>query len=329
MPQAQAIFRKEDSEYIQKRIITPRTNELVARSIFSVNTDTPSYAHSYTVEHVENTGSALVRESGVESDDMPFVGEKAGSQGDKLFVIEAGFRITQEDLDQAEARRQSGRGSEYPIRDRRLDATRQFIAEQENRIVFHGLRVGGKQVKQGLFNWNGILSDMVAANGSGSGNEKYLLKNKNPDQILLDLIDAKAQLEGSGKFKAAGCLIDDEDYMWLLRPMPLQNSMTTLQWLLSNKEVMFPRGFIRTKDLSAKVLKKKVGSNYVGGFCLFDDSPDVAELIIANDLEVRETPWDNFDGNMKVKAIEKIGGIHVYNPKGIVMRYGTNTVNIV
>ncbi|WP_412054866.1 hypothetical protein [Leptospira interrogans] len=67
MPQAQAIFRKEDSEYIQKRIITPRTNELVARSIFSVNTDTPSYAQSYTVEHVENTGSALVRESGVES----------------------------------------------------------------------------------------------------------------------------------------------------------------------------------------------------------------------------------------------------------------------
>lgn len=107
-----AVYRKADSEYIQKVILTPRKNELVARAIFDINEDTPSYYHSYTVEHVEDTGSAQIIESGVRSNDMPFIGEKAGSQGDKLFVIRAGFTITQDDLDQAEARRQSGKGSE-------------------------------------------------------------------------------------------------------------------------------------------------------------------------------------------------------------------------
>ncbi|MFQ3855940.1 major capsid family protein [Leptospira kirschneri] len=319
-----AVYRKADSEYIQKVILTPRKNELVARAIFDINEDTPSYYHSYTVEHVEDTGSAQIIESGVRSNDMPFIGEKAGSQGDKLFVIRAGFTITQDDLDQAEARRQSGKGSEYPVRDKRLNGTRRFIAEQENKVIFHGLKLAGKTIKQGLFNWSGIGEDNVAATGSGTGSDKYLFKNKTPEQILNDFIDAKAQLEGSGLYKAAGCLIDDEDYLWLLRPISNQNSMTTLQWLLSNQDLMFPRGFIRTKDLSHKFLNKKIGSDLVGGFCLFDNSSDVAEIILASDLEVKESLWDGFDGYMKVKAEEKIGGIHVYKPKGIVMRYGTH-----
>ncbi|MCH1911051.1 hypothetical protein L9Z17_03345 [Leptospira noguchii] len=35
--------------------MTPRKNELVARNIFDVNSDTPTYSHTYSAEGVEDT----------------------------------------------------------------------------------------------------------------------------------------------------------------------------------------------------------------------------------------------------------------------------------
>ncbi|EMM77079.1 major capsid family protein [Leptospira santarosai] len=326
----EAIYRKEDSEYIQKRIITARKNELVARSFLPIDEDTPSYSLRYTVEHVEDTGSARIREAGSDSDGMPLIGEKAGTQGDALFVIEAGFKITRDDLEAAEARRQSGKGSEYPVSDKRLDGTRRFIAEQENGIIFNGLKLAGKIIKPGYFNWPGINEGQVADSASSqSGIKKRLWKYKTPNQILADIVDAKEELEGDGKYHAAGILIDDRDYMRLLMPVTENSTVTTLQWLLQNKDVFFPRGFIRTKNLSYDILGKTIGNDSVGGFCIFDDAADVAEMILARDLEVIEGDWDKFSGKMKVRAEQKTGGVHVHKPKGIVMRYGTNTVKTV
>ncbi|WP_016759910.1 major capsid family protein [Leptospira weilii] len=327
---AEAIFRKEDSEHIKKELLTPRKNELVARNIFDVNSDTPTYSHSYSAESVEDTGSARIRESGSDADGLPLVGEKATKETDNLLVIEAGFRITQDDLDAAEARRQSGKGSEYPVSEKRLNGTRRYIAEKENRVIFHGWSLSGKKIKNGLFNWPGINEGQISEVGNGkTGISKRLWKYKTPEQILADIVDAKAELEGSGKFSAAGILIDDEDYLRLLMPVSSSSNVTTLQWLLQNKELFFPRGFIRTKDLSYNILNKKIGNDSVGGFCVFDDASDVAEIIIARDLEVVEETFNAFDGQMRVRAFEKVGGIHVYQSKGIVMRYGTHTVKTV
>jgi hypothetical protein len=317
---ARALFRKEDFNYIQKRILTPRKNELVVRSIFSINNETPTYSHTFEVENVQDTGSAQVVESGADSDNIPFVGESVGSQKGVLFKIRDAIRITEDDLEAADARRQSGKGSEYPVQEKRLDAARRFIAESENKLGLHGFVKAGKIVQPGLLNWPGVVSEPV----SGANTDARLFSGKTPQVILKDIIDAKKQLEGSGKFKAAGILISDEDYLHLLNPYSESTTITILQWLLSHQDLVFPKGFIRSQDITPQHSGFKDGNTKVGGFAIFDDSADVAEFMIARDLEVVQTPWDEYRGEMKIKCHEKVGGIYVYQPKGIVIRTGSS-----
>ncbi|MCH1911052.1 hypothetical protein L9Z17_03350 [Leptospira noguchii] len=59
-----------------------------------------------------------------------------------MLVIEAGFRITQDDLDAAEARRQSGKGSEYPVSEKRLNGTRRYICREGKSGYFSRLESG-------------------------------------------------------------------------------------------------------------------------------------------------------------------------------------------
>lgn len=317
---ARALFRKEDFNYIQKRILTPRKNELVVRSIFPVNNETPTYSHTFEIENVQDTGSAQVVESGADSDNIPFVGESVGSQKGYLYKIRDAIRITEDDLEAADARRQSGKGSEYPVREKRLDGARRYIAEGENRLGLHGFKKAGKVVQHGMLNWPGVVSQPV----SGANTDARLFSGKDPQVILKDFIDAKKELEGTGKFKAAGILLSDEDFLHLLNPYSGATTITILQWLLSHQELVFPKGFIRSQDITPQNSGFMDGNTKVGGFAIFDDSADVAEFMIARDLEVVQTPWDEYRGEMKIKCHEKVGGIFVYQPKGIVIRTGTS-----
>ncbi len=317
---ARALFRKEDFNHIQKRILTPRKNELVLRSIFPINNETPTYSHTFEVEHVTDTGSAQIVESGADSDNIPFVGESVGSLKGNLFKIRDAIRITEDDLEAADARRQSGKGSEYPVQEKRLDAARRFVSETENKLGIHGYTKAGKIVQPGLLNWPGVDIQPVA----GANTDARLFSGKTPQAILKDIIDAKKQLEGTGKYKASGILISDEDYLTLLNPYSDAVTFTILQWLLTHQEMIFPKGFVRSQDITPANSGFKDGNTKIGGFCMFDDSADVAELIIARDLEVVQTPWDEYKGELKIKCHEKVGGIFVYQPKGIVIRTGSS-----
>jgi len=326
-----AFWRPEDTEFVFRKILEVRKNELVAREILPLNTETPAFSHSYTVEYLEETGSARVTESGNNADDLTFVGEQGGAVTGKLFNIDAGLKVTQDDLDSAAARREMGKGNSYPVSEKRLNGARRFISEQENKICFHGMKSKDEKkiVKHGLFNWPGVSVTPVAPigtlNSPGNDEEKRLLSNMTTIQKLTTFLTAKKDLEKSGKYKAKICLISDEDFLELLMPFSESETITTLDWLMSKKDILFPGGFVRTQDLNPGVLKKKGnGNNLLGGFVLMENTADVVELIEARELDVVTEPMKEIEGYMRMKAFEKIGGVHVNRPEGILVRTGTS-----
>lgn len=324
------IWRKEDFEYVKKGILTPREDELVARQVFPIDNETPSFAHTYTIEQMRETGEAQVVESGSESGDIPFVGEVGSAENGKLFIIRTGIRVTQDDIDAAASRRTLGKGNPYPVKEKRVDGARKFISEQENKMCFHGLIKAGKVIKPGLLNWPGIIIEPVPASGtlnSASTNpQKRSWINKTPEQKLKDLLHAKKILERKGKYKAQICLISDEDWQELLQPYSESSTHSTLDWIAdkNKSDAIFPKGFIRTSDLNGEIATFKLDSLLAGGFCVLEDTADVVEMIVAKDLEVTETPFDEWKDEVRIKAVEKIGGVHVHRPKGIVVMTGTH-----
>lgn len=326
-----SFWRPEDTEFVYRKLLEVRKNELVAREVLPLNTEAPSFSHTYTVENLEETGQAQIVESGNNSDDLPFVGEQGGSVTGKLFIIQAGMKITQDDLDSASARREMGKGNPYPVSEKRLNGARRFIAENENRISFHGLKTkdGKKIIKHGLFNFPGVSVSGVSAigtlNSPNGDEEKRLLSNMTPIEKLKTFLGAKKDLEKSGKFKAKVCLLSDEDYLDLLMPYSDSETITTLDWLLSKKDILFPGGFVRTQDLNPSIVKfKGTGNNLLGGFVVMENTSDVVELIEAQELNIVTEPMKEIEGYMRIKAYEKIGGVHVHRPEGIIVKTGTS-----
>ncbi len=312
--QDDGLFRKEDLLSIESVLYEPKVEELVARSFLSVNTNFDPFAAEIGYDWYDRTGSAKILAAGASAKDIPFVGEKGGRETMKVYTIATGIRYTKQERMASQARARLGKGPSVSLDTIRVSNARRFVAETENRLAFKG---DTDHKIKGLLNMSGITAEDVAASGTGSTNaDKRLWANKTPKLKLADLLAGKKAVEKGNLFKARVLLIDSDHYNSLLEPYSDSSPMTVLKWLQS--EGAYFEKIIVTSQMS-KTYNGFSGS--VDGFCILDNSPEIIELAVPEDLTLGEPVYDII-GTSEQAVTERAAGCIIRHPSAIYIGKG-------
>lgn len=314
---ADSIFSQEDLLQIESTLYAAKKEELVARSFLNVNQSFAPYSYEVGYDWYETTGQATVIAAGSTADDVKYVGEKGGREQLRVLELRTAIRFTESERNMDQAKRTFGKGSSIPLDTLRVSTARRLIAEEENRIVF----VGHKANKvSGLLNAADINSVDVALGATGATDAaKRLWANKTNQEVLTDLLSAKAALEKDGFYKARVLVLPPEKYLRLQKPYSDTHPMTVLNWLMS--EGMYFEKIISTNAVNATHNGLKISSAAVDAFLMLDNSPEVVEIGLPQDLIIREPILDEWGTSIQ-GIYERTTGIILRHPKGIYVGKG-------
>lgn len=306
------LIRQEDLLYIEKILYEVKKEELVARQIFHVNTDFPSWARQVGYKIYDPNGEALLLPSGASPGNIPFVGEKGGTFFQGVYNILTGIRIEWEEMMEAQATAENGKGPAVKIDQLRVIAARRYIAEKENKLVF----AGNSDYKiPGLFNFPGTIGGDVAASGTGAdATAQRLWVNKTPSQIIDDVAEAKAEVEKNDVFTARVLALPPSARKRIISPYSTQNPMTLYKWF-TDEGVYFEK-IITTSACSA-------ANNGLGvdAFVVLDNDPTIAEIGMPLDLELGNPIYDIME-NQEMVVRERCAGLMCRHPAAIYIGKG-------
>lgn len=309
-----APFRKEDLLSIEKTLYAQKEDELVARKIARPNFNHPPYASEIGYDFYSREGSAKLLASGADANDVPFVTEKMGRITAQVYELVTGIRYTRAERQAVQARQALGRGAPVQLDMLRVESARRFIGEGEDKLFF----VGDSKYKiKGMLNMTGATVEDVAQGAfSGSAAAKRLWANKTPKEILADILTAKKAIESTGVFKAKILVLSPESRLALLNPYSDLSQMTVLQWMQG-------QGAYFTDIVESRyMLAANNGlSGSVNCFALVDNSPEVMELMIPEELNLGEPVYDLLEASAQV-ARERIAGGAFRHPAGIYIGKG-------
>lgn len=295
MPQqyrGDALIRPQDLNAIDKRIYEPHASELKARSVFSLKTDIPAGAKTYSYDVMTRSGAAKVLAPG--ATDVPLVDADLTEETVKVYSIAAAFNISVQEVREAQM---AGRQIEVT----KADTVRKAIAEKENKIAFTG---DAQHSIKGLTDSVGI---QIYATPQNAGATSTKWKDKTGDEIIDDLIEAKSKVDLLNGHEADTLLLTPEAKKYLQKKVYNEfTKQTALQYIQS--ENMFAR--IETiNDLKGKGL---AGTEC---FVVFDSSPDVVQLGIP--MDIMRHPQEYAFPNTKVPFEERTTGLIIRYPMAI------------
>ena len=295
MPQqyrGDALIRPQDLNAIDKRIYEPHASELKARSVFSLKTDIPAGAKTYSYDVMTRSGAAKILAPG--ATDVPLVDADLTEETVKIYSIAAAFNISVQEAREAQM---AGR----PIDVTKADTVRKAIAEKENQIAFSGDKTHGIK---GLTDSVGI---QVYATPQNKAKTSTNWKDKSGEEIVDDLIEAKSKVDMLNGHEADTLLLTPEAKKQLQKKVFNEfTKQTALQYIQS--ENMFAR--IETiNDLKGKGLAD------TDCFVVLDSSPDVVQLGIP--LDIMRHPQEYAFPNTKVPFEERTTGLIVRYPMAI------------
>ena len=307
-----ALLRKEDLLSIENVLYEANKDELIARQIVSVNTNHPPYASEIGYDWFDREGSAIVLASGGSAKDIPFVGEKGGRETMKVYTIATGVRFTKAERMAVQAKAAFGKGPTVQIDTLRVSNARRYVAESENDIFFIG---NAKFGIPGVLNKSGITAESVADGAVGTGAAKKRWENKTPKEILKDLLMGKDSVEESGFFKAKILVLAPTAYNKLLQPYSDQSPMTILSWLTS--QGMTFEKIVKSRSLLAAYN----GFKTVDAFLVMDNTPEVIELAVTEDIILGEPVYDVL-GTSEQAVTERVAGAIIRHPSAIYVGKG-------
>lgn len=306
------LISEQDLRQIEQILYTPKESELLARRILRVNTNFNKFAPSIGYRYYTRTGSAKIFAAGGSAKDIPFVGEDGGEKSQKVYDIVTGIRY---DLREIEATQVMATRTDIPsvrLDMLRPESARRAVAELENRLVLVG---DAKYGIEGLLNATGITSEDVADGAAGSGAAKKLWANKTPKEILKDLATARTKAKKQGLFNPDTLVLPPDQYDLLDQPYSDTSTMTIRGWLTS-QGVNFPKVF------SAREMGKDFnGFSTVDCLLVLDSTPEIAEIAIPRELELRAPIYDIM-GNSEQVVMESIAGAMIRHPSAIYVGKG-------
>lgn len=318
MPFATGLFTQDDFLQIENVLYTPIEEELVHRSIFSINSSWASFAREIGYDYWRKQGTAKILASGGGAKDIPFVGEDGGRITQKVYTIVSGVRFTKAEIDAIAAKRALGKGPGLQLDTNRVASARRFIFEKESAIAFVGDTEFGIK---GLFDSTFYGTDLgtmenVAQGATGAtAAEKRLWSNKTALEILTDLETAMNAIESDGLFKARTLVLPPAQYNRLRKPFSTTgDSRTLLMWLNSE-------GMYFEKIVISNQMKATNNGDTVDYFLLMDNNPMNIELSLINDINLGD-PVIDIVGTQEQAVLLDTAGIIVRHPGALYVGKG-------
>lgn len=291
-----ALIRPQDLNAIDRRVYEPNASELKARSIFSLKTDIPAGAKTYSYDVLTRSGVAKILAPG--ANDVPLVDADLTEETVKIYSIAAAFNISVQEVREAQM---AGRQLDVT----KADIVRKAIAEKENQIAFSG---DSKYGIKGLTDAVGIQVYAAPQNEAGTSTQ---WKDKTGKEIVADIRKAKNMINKLNGHTADTLLLTPDSSEELEKTFNEFTQQSVLEYIRSQN--WFQR--IETvNDLKGKGL---AGSNC---FVVLDSSPNVVELGIP--LDITRHPQEYAFPNTKVPFEERTTGLIIRYPMAIVRADG-------
>lgn len=286
-----ALIRPQDLNAIDRRVYEPNASELKARSIFSVKTDIPAGAKTYSYDVLTRSGVAKILAPG--ANDVPLVDADLTEETVKIYSIAAAFNISVQEVREA---LMAGRALDVT----KADTVRKAIAEKENQIAFSG---DGKYGIKGLTDAVGIQVYAAPQNEAGTSTK---WKEKSGKEIVADIRKAKNVINKLNGHQADTLLLTPDSFEELEKVFNEFTQQTVLEYIRSQN--WFQR--IETvNDLKGK------GIGGTECFVVLDTSPSVVQLGIP--LDITRHPQEYAFPNTKVPFEERTTGLIIRYPMAI------------
>lgn len=307
-----ANLKKEDLLFIESVLYEAKREELVARQLVKVNTNYPEYAQEVGYDWFDANGSAKILAAGGSANDIPFVGEKGGRETAKVYTIATGIRYTQAERLAIQSKNALGKGPSISLDTIRVAAARRYVAEVENRLFFKGDSTFNIT---GVLNKSGITSESVAEGATGAdAAAKRLWTNKTPKEMLEDILKSIETVEAKGIFSVKAFAFPQSAKFRLMRPYSDQNPMTLMNWLRSEGGITQEIVFTNALDASNSGLS-------VACFVALDNSPEIIELAVPQDLKLGQPVYDLLETSEQA-VTEKTAGAIIRHPAAIYVGKG-------
>ncbi|MEY9979695.1 DUF2184 domain-containing protein [Lysinibacillus sp. RC79] len=286
-----ALIRPQDLNAIDNRVYEPHASELKARSIFSLKTDIPAGAKTYSYDVMTRSGAAKILAPG--ATDVPLVDADLTEETVKIYSIAAAMNISVQEVREAQmANRQ--------IDVTKADTVRKAIAEKENQIAFSGDKTHGIK---GLTDSVGIQVYATPQNEAGTSTK---WKDKTGKEIVADIRKAKNMINKLNGHEADTLLLTPDSNEELEKTFNEFTQQSVLEYIKSQN--WFKR-IEKVNDLAKKGL---AGSEC---FVVLDSSPDVVELGIP--LDITRHPQEYAFPNTKIPFEERTTGLIIRYPMAI------------
>ncbi|AJK87678.1 MULTISPECIES: DUF2184 domain-containing protein [Lysinibacillus] len=286
-----ALIRPQDLNAIDKRVYEPHASELKARSIFTVKTDIPAGAKTYSYDVLTRSGAAKILAPG--ATDVPLVDADLTEETVKIYSIAAAFNISVQEVREAQM---AGR----PIDVTKADTVRKAIAEKENQVAFSGDKTHGIK---GLTDAVGIQVYATPQNEAGTSTK---WKDKAGKEIVADIRKAKNLVNKLNGHEADTLLLTPDSNEELEKTFNEYTQQSVLEYIKSQN------WFKRIETVNDLAKKGLAGSEC---FIVLDSSPDVVELGIP--LDITRHPQEYAFPNTKVPFEERTTGLIIRYPMAI------------
>lgn len=294
MPQqyrGDALIRPQDLNAIDKRIYEPHASELKARSIFSLKTDIPAGAKTYSYDVMTRSGVAKILAPG--ATDVPLVDADLTEETVKIYSIAAAFNISVQEVREAQM---AGR----PIDVTKADTVRRAIAEKENQIAFSGDKT---HAIKGLTDSVGIQVYAVPQNEAKTSTK---WKDKTGKEIVADIRKAKNMINKLNGHEADTLLLTPDSFEELEKTFNEFTQQSVLEYIKS-------QNWFKRIETVNDLAKKGLADSEC--FVVLDSSPSVVELGIP--MDVTRHPQEYAFPNTKVPFEERTTGLIIRYPMAI------------
>ncbi|MEK4085615.1 DUF2184 domain-containing protein [Psychrobacillus sp. FSL K6-1415] len=286
-----ALIRPQDLNAIDKRVYEPHASELKARSIFSLKTDIPAGAKTYSYDVLTRSGVAKILAPG--ANDVPLVDADLTEETVKIYSIAAAFNISVQEVREAQmANRQ--------IEVTKADTVRKAIAEKENQIAFSG---DSKHKIKGLTDAVGIQVYAVPQNEAGTSTK---WADKTGKEVVTDIRKAKNMINKLNGHEADTLLLTPDSFEELEKTFNDLTQQTVLEYIRS-------QNWFKTIETINDIKGKGLASTDC--FVVLDSSPDVVQLGIP--LDIMRHPQEYAFPNTKVPFEERTTGLIIRYPMAI------------
>jgi len=283
----------EDLETIESTVYEANREELIARTIFALNTDAHPGDETQGYDIIEAHGQAVVSSSG--ADDIPTVGEKVRREYNKIMSLESAFKISKQE--QRKARKNNRTVKTY-----RASTARRSVSEQENTITFVG---DADYDVEGVLNVTGLQEFNVPTDADSVGTE---WTNKTGFEKIADIRNARGKVAQEDGFMPDTLVLPPAQYEQLQEPINQYNTNTIMSYL---EDMGWFDTIVEISDLTEG---DPEGANDVG--LVLDTNPENMELGLAMDIAMGDAiKQDN--GSEKFNLEERFAGLMVRKPKAI------------